>query len=147
MLHRRFVKGLAHERIHAAIQEAETKTSGEIRVMISHKRAPDPVAAGRHAFLRLGMERTRHRNAVLLFVAPRSRTFAIIGDEAVHTKCGDNFWRELAAAMSEYFKRGEYTEGLVHGIARAGTLLAEHFPRDPGASNDLPDDVVEDGND
>ncbi len=144
MIHRRFVKGLAHERIHQAIQEAEAKTSGEIRVMVSHKRAPDPVDAGRHAFIHLGMERTQHRNAVLLFVAPRSRTFAIIGDEAVHAKCGDDFWRELAGAMSDYFKRGDYTDGLVHGIARAGTLLAEHFPREPGAANELPDDVVED---
>ena len=144
MRHRAFVRQLAHECIHAAIHAAEAKTSGEIRVMISHRRAPGPVAAAREAFLRLGMQRTRHRNAVLLFVAPRSRTFAVIGDEGVHAKCGDEFWRELAAAMTGHFKRSAFTDGLVHGVERAGELLAAHFPREPGDRNELPDGVVED---
>jgi uncharacterized membrane protein len=30
--------------------------------------------------------------------------------------------------MEGYFKRGDFTGGLVHGIARAGALLAAHFP-------------------
>ena len=145
MKHRAFISRLAHERIHAAIAAAEAKTSGEIRVMVSHRPAPDPVAAAQQAFLRLGMQRTRERNAVLLFVAPRSQTFAVIGDEAVHAKCGNGFWRELAAAMAGHFKRGAFTEGLVHGIARAGELLAAHFPRKPDDANELSDDIIEDG--
>jgi uncharacterized membrane protein len=91
------------------------------------------------------MHQTKHRNAVLIFVAPRSRTFAAIGDEAVHARCGDDFWRELADAMTAYFKRGDFTEGLVHGISRAGELLAAHFPREPDDRNELPDEVIEDG--
>jgi uncharacterized membrane protein len=145
MHHHKFVRQLVHERIHAAIQAAEQRTSGEIRVLISHRPARDPVAAAQAAFLRLGMQQTKHRNAVLLFVAPWSRTFAVIGDEAVHAKCGDDFWRELAAAMTGYFRRDDFTGGLVHGIARAGELLAAHFPRESGDRNELPDDVIEDG--
>jgi uncharacterized membrane protein len=144
MKHREFISKLAHDRIHAAIHEAEQKTSGEIRVMISHKRAPDPVAAAQQAFRRLGMEQTKHRNAVLILAAPRSRTFAVIGDEAVHARCGDDFWRGLADAMTGYFKRGEYTDGILYGIRRASELLAAHFPRAPDDQNELPDDVVED---
>lgn len=144
MKHRKFISTLAHKRIHAAIRDAEQKTSGEIRVMVSHKRAPDPVATAQQAFLRLGLQQTTHRNAVLLFVAPRSRTFAVLGDEAVHARCGDVFWRELADAMTGYFKRGEYTDGILHGIRRAGELLAAHFPRAPDDQNELSDDVVED---
>ena len=145
MRHRKFLSQLAHERIHAAIHDAEQKTSGEIRVMVSHKPAPDPVATAQQAFLRLGMPQTKHRSAVLIFVAPRSRTFAVIGDEAVHARCGNEFWRELAGAMTGYFKRGDFTAGVLHGIGRAGALLAEHFPREPDGPNELPDDIVEDG--
>lgn len=89
------------------------------------------------------MTRTAARNGVLIFLAPRSRTFAVIGDTGVHEKCGDTFWRELTAAMSEHFKRGDFTAGLVHGIDRAGALLAEHFPRSPDDRNELPDRVEE----
>jgi uncharacterized membrane protein len=144
MKHRAFIGKLAHGRLHAAIHEAEQRTSGEIRVMVSHQRAPDPAAAAQQAFRRLGMEQTKHRNAVLIFVAPRSRTFAVIGDEAVHARCGDDFWRELADAMTGYFKRGEFTDGILHGISRAGELLAAHFPRAADDQNELSDDIVED---
>ncbi len=145
MRHRKFVNALAHEQIHAAIHAAEHKSSGEIRVMVSHKLAQDPVASAQQAFLQLGMQKTKQHNAVLLFVAPRSRTFAVIGDEAVHAKCGNRFWRELAAAMANNFKRGEFTDGLLNGINRAGDLLAAHFPPGPDDKNELPDEVIEDG--
>jgi uncharacterized membrane protein len=144
MRHRKFVSSLAHERIHAAIHAAEEKSSGEIRVMVSHKPAPDPLATAQQAFLQLGMQKTKHRNAVLIFVAPGSRTFAVIGDEAVHARCGAEFWRALAEAMAGLFKRGEFTDGLLEGINRAGDLLAVHFPHEPDDRNELPDDVIED---
>jgi uncharacterized membrane protein len=34
--------------------------------------------------------------------------------------------------MGGHFKRGEFTEGIVHGIDRAGDLLAKTFPRIAG---------------
>jgi uncharacterized membrane protein len=127
-----FTPKLDHARVVAAISAAERLTSGEIQVLIARHRAPDPVAAAQRHFRRLGLANSPHRNSVLLFVAPRSRSFAVIGDQGIHERCGDAFWTELAAAMTAYFQRGEFTEGLVHGIARAGELLAVHFPRTAG---------------
>jgi uncharacterized membrane protein len=66
---------------------------------------------------------------VLIFVTPRSRKFAVIGDAGVHAKCGDAFWQELAQAMTGHFRKSEFTEGITHGVSKAGELLAEHFPR------------------
>ena len=137
-----FIKRLDHPALEAAIAQAEAGTSGEIRVLVLHEPAPEPVAAAQAAFTRLGMEKTRERNGVLLFVAPASRTFAVIGDEAVHAKCGQIFWDELAAVMTGHFRRDEFTAGLLAGIDRAGALLAEHFPRRPDDTNELPDRVV-----
>lgn len=132
-----------HARVVAAIGAAEVKTSGEIRILLARHKANDPVAAAQKHFERLGMTRTAARNGVLIFLAPRSRTFAVIGDTAIHEKCGTAFWTELAAAMTEHFKRGDFTAGLVHGIDRAGALLAEHFPRQPNDRNELPDEIEE----
>jgi len=138
-----FIKELDHAAIEAAITRAESVTSGEIRVIVLHEPAADPVAAAQAAFTRLGMEKTRNRNGVLILVAPESQTFAVIGDEAVHARCGQAFWVELAAAMSGAFRRGEFTAGLLAGIERAGALLGEHFPRRPDDKNELPNPVVE----
>ena len=134
---------IEHARVVAAISRAERETSGQIRVLVARHRAADPVAAATRHFTRLGMERTRRRNAVLIFLAPRSRRFAVIGDRGVHEKCGDEFWRQLAAAMEEDFRRGDFTAGLVRGVERAGALLAEHFPPEKGDDNEVPDAVKE----
>jgi uncharacterized membrane protein len=139
-----FIGRLKHEEIVAAIRAAEKETSGEIRVFVSRKKVTDPVVAAQAHFFELGMEKTREHNGVLLFVAPRTHKFAVIGDAGVHSKCGDEFWSALATEMSGYFRRSEFTSGLVHGVRKAGELLAKHFPRRPDDTNELPDEVVHD---
>jgi uncharacterized membrane protein len=124
-----FSRQLHHENIAAAIRDAESKTSGVIRVLISPKHVDDPVAAAQKEFLRLGLDKSADRNGVLIFVAPRARKFAVIGDEAVHAQCGDPFWQQLAGSMTGYFRNGEFSDGIAHGIQKAGELLAQHFPK------------------
>ena len=128
-------------RVVAAITEAEAQTSGEIRIVLSRQSVADPVAAAEEQFERLEMMNTADRNGVLIFVALSSHTFAVIGDQGVHEKCGQDFWQTLTAAMSAHFKQGQFTDGLVLGISRAGALLAEHFPRRPDDPNELPDHI------
>ncbi len=124
-----FKKHLHHDGVVDAIRRAEQKTTGEIRVIVSHKHVETPVAEAQKEFVRRGMNHLPGRNSVLIFVAPRSHTFAVIGDKAVHEKCGDEFWQKLAAAMTDHFRKSEFTEGIVHGVRKAGELLSEHFPR------------------
>ena len=126
---KKFKNQLPHDTLVAAIREAEKKTSGQIRVLISHKSVADPVAAAQREFVRLGMAKSPERNGVLIFVTPCTRKFAVIGDAGIHAKCGNVFWQELAQAMIGYFRKSEFTEGIVHGVGKAGELLAKHFPR------------------
>ena len=142
MYHWWFLFRLRQRSIVRAIAAAELRTSGEVRVFISHKLCTDAQAEARAQFDRLGMAATRERNGVLIFVAPRSRTFAIIGDTGIHAKVGDAFWTELATEMTTAFKAGKLTNGLVHTIHRAGVLLAEHFPRCEDDANELPNSIV-----
>lgn len=137
---RLYMPKIEHERVLAAIRSAEAKTSGEIRVTIVRHKVSDPVAAAKAYFARMGMEKSRHRNGVLIFLAPLSRSFAVIGDKGVHEKCGDPFWADVAAAMGARFRQKAFTDGLVHGIERAGELLATAFPR--GASDGSAGSVV-----
>ncbi len=136
-----FEKQLDEARIVAAIQAAEQRTSGEIRVVVARARADDPVAAARQHFERLGMTATAARNGVLIFIAPASHTFAVIGDTGIHEKCGQPFWEELTRVMATHFHSGDFAGGVVTGINRAGELLSVHFPRHPDDRNELPDAV------
>ena len=141
---REFLNQLSHQEIVEAIRDAEKRTSGEIRVFITRKSTKDTVPAAQAHFIELGMDKTRERNGVLIFVAPRAHQFAVIGDTAVHARCGDDFWKQLAHEMSGHFRKSEFTTGIVHGVRKAGELLAEHFPRKGGDTNQLSDEVESD---
>src|SRR3954470_18370902 len=140
----RFIKELEHDRIIKAIKEAEAKTSGQIRVYLQRGLFDeDALPLAQKKFVQLGMEKTRDRNAVLIFVAPRAQKFAVIGDEGVHQKCGEQFWADLVARMREHFLREDFTEALVEAIKGTGELLARYFPRTGASTNELPDEIVE----
>ncbi len=143
---RSFLDTLDHERIVKAIQDAEARSRGEVRVHVSRRAVAAVESAAARQFEALGMTRTAERNGVLLFVAPVSRTFAVIGDEGIHARCGPDFWKDVAAAMETDFRAGRYTDGIVKGVARVGEALATHFPREEGTTdtNELSDEVTED---
>jgi uncharacterized membrane protein len=136
-----FIDQLDDDQIVAAIVAAERKTSGEIRLYVSHRQREDALAAAKARFEKLGMTRTRHRNAVLIYFAPLTHKFAIWGDVGVDKKCGEEFWREIAARMTPLLKSGRFTEAAVLAVQNVGEVLARHFPREPGDKNELPDDV------
>ena len=138
-----FLKAVDHDRIVAAIAAAEKLTSAEIRVFVSRHKTDNALRAAGHCFTKLKMNETPLRNAVLIFIAPVSHQFAVVGDTAVHAKCGDDFWHEVVEGMEPSLKRGDFTEALLHGVAKVGSLLAAHFPPDPAGKHDLPDAVVE----
>ena len=142
MYHWWFLLRLNQKRVVKAIAAAEARTSGEIRVFISHKHTDTPLAEAQAQFDHLGMGATRERNGVLLFIAPRSRKFAIIGDKGIHERCGDAFWQSLVQAVHESFKKGRHTHGIVHAVHTLGTLLAEHFPRQADDTDELSNDIV-----
>jgi uncharacterized membrane protein len=143
---RSFLDTLDHERIVKAIQDAEARSRGEVRVHVSKQAVQDAQTAAARQFEALGMTRTAERNGVLLFVAPVSQTFAVIGDEGIHARCGPDFWKDVTAAMETDFRAGRYTDGIVKGVARVGEALATHFPREEGTAdtNELSDEVTED---
>jgi uncharacterized membrane protein len=137
-----FISQLDEPRIVEAIRKAESTTTGEIRVLISRHLAPDAMSEAEKQFMRLGMHRTKGRNAILLFVAPLSRNFAIFCDQAIHQHGGDVLWREIAATMEAELKSGRSTEAILHALNKAGDALAKHFPSVGKNVNELPDEVI-----
>lgn len=143
MHHKEFLNRIEHDKLVAAIKDAEKRTSGEIRVWISHRETSSALESARRRFHKLGMHKTAERNAVLVYVSPRSRVFAVIGDKAVHEKCGDAFWTEVAAQLSADLKKEAFTEALINAASKIGALLAIHFPRKAGGESAPAGDAVQ----
>jgi len=122
-------------RIAEAIGVAEGRSTGEIRVCISHRHRDDPLAAAQERFRKLRMDRTKRRNAVLIYFLPLTQRFAVYGDIGVHEKCGEDFWRALVEGMRPRLKEGQFTEAIVFAVEQVGELLARHFPPDASDRN------------
>lgn len=136
-----FLNQLDESAIVAAIKAAERMTSGEIRVFISTNPVSDPLDRASFRFKKLGMDATRERNGVLLYFAPESQKFAVIGDVGIHAKCGQAFWEEVAANIKAHLRDSHFTDAVVQSVQKIGQLLAQHFPARPDDQNELPDRI------
>jgi uncharacterized membrane protein len=139
-----FLSKLEHNRIVQAIREAESKTSGEIRVFIQRgKLKTDPLISAQKKFHQLRMHKTQERNAVLIFVVPRVHKFAVLGDKAIHEKCGEQFWQSIVEGMRAHLQNEKFSHALVEAIQEVGKVLAAHFPSKSKSANELPDQIIE----
>jgi uncharacterized membrane protein len=137
--------GIDKDLIKRAIQKAERRTSGEIRVSLSPPFWGDVWKAAERAFERLGMTATKDRNAVLFFVVPARHRFVVLGDCGINERVGPDFWYRVAGVLSDRFRRGDLTGGIVAGIEAVGEGLARYFPHLTGDMNELPDEVDDPG--
>jgi uncharacterized membrane protein len=133
-----------NQRIVAAIQKAEQRTSGEVRIYVEKRcRYVDPVLRALEIFLSLKMTETAQRNGVLIYLAMKDRQLAVYGDEGIHSKVGYTFWNEEVKTMLQHFNKENYVDGIVQIIHDIGEVLVQHFPYDGKTDkNELPDDIV-----
>ena len=91
------------DEIVSAINNAEKITSGEIRVHIQSKCKEDVLSEAKKVFHRLKMHKTKERNGVLIFIALKSKRFAILGDSGIHEKVENDFWNEVCRVEGKIF--------------------------------------------
>lgn len=128
-------------RIIQAVQEAETKTSGEIRVHLERKAREPFFERAKEVFERIGMTNTQERNGVLIFIGLASRRFAILGDRGIHEKAPEHFWDTLAGLMQDAFQEDRFADGIVAAVTAAGEQLQQYFPYAPDDVNELSDEI------
>jgi uncharacterized membrane protein len=127
-----------------AIQEAEKKTSGEVRVFIESRcKYVNPLDRAVEIFYGLKMNQTAERNAVLVYLAVKDHQLAIFADEGIHNKTGKNFWKSEVQLMLQHFNKEDYASGIINVINHIGEALFQHFPYLQGTDkNELPDDII-----
>ena len=125
-----------------AIRQAEQKTSGEIRVHLEATSGDEDIfERSMEVFHQLKMDNTKESNGVLIYVAVEDRNFVIYGDKGINDVVPDDFWESTKDLIVSHFKKGEFKQGLVEGILKAGQQLQMHFPWDENDINELPNQV------
>ncbi|RFS18941.1 TPM domain-containing protein [Chitinophaga silvatica] len=127
-----------------AIRVAERLTSGEIRLFVENRcKYVNPLQRAKEVFDSLDMGKTRLHNGVLVYVAIKDHQFAILGDQGIHDKVGNDFWTKEADLLIGHFQRNRIVEGIEACIEEIGASLRTHFPHEAGDDiNELPDDIV-----
>ncbi|HMG15070.1 MAG TPA: TPM domain-containing protein [Saprospiraceae bacterium] len=128
--------------IKEAIERAEKQTSGEICVFLDKRCKTDPFEKALEHFHKLKMTETKLRNGALIYIATEDKVFAILGDQGIHEKVGQEFWDQSKAIMKEHFMMGEVTTGIVKAIDQIGEALKMYFPYEEGDVNELANDVI-----
>ena len=128
----------------STIQQAELRTSGEIRLFVESKcRFVDAMDRAAEIFLKLEMDKTEDRNATLIYVAVKDHQAAVFGDVGIHQKVGQKYWEEEVNRMMVHFKDQHLASGIMQCITDIGEALYKHFPYDHDTDkNELPDEII-----
>ncbi|CAM4007377.1 TPM domain-containing protein [Flavobacterium antarcticum] len=124
-----------------AIQIAEKDTSGEIRVHIEKTTSIDAFDRALEVFNLLKMDETKLKNGVLIYLAVADKSFVICGDEGINDVVEDDFWDSTKDLMLTQFKKGNFKQGLIDGILKAGERLKSYFPHKDDDENELSNEI------
>ncbi len=129
------------------IKEFESLTAGEISVSIKEKRKfsqrnKSIKEIAEEEFFRLGIDKTRDKTGILIFLMLTDRQFHIVADKGIHEKVSDSTWDEIKNQIQKLFVDGKFAEGLIWGVEEVGKILAKHFPIKPDDTNEISNRVM-----
>lgn len=136
-----FLTASEEQEIVDAIRKAELKTSGEIRVHLEKTSKGDAYKRALEVFHLLKMDNTKEQNGVLIYVAVEDKAFVICGDKGINDVVPEDFWNSTKDIIQSHFKAGNFKQGLVDGVLKAGKELETHFPWQHGDVNELSNDI------
>jgi uncharacterized membrane protein len=141
----------ALRRIEEHVAASERGHDGEIRVCVEAGMPWSYIRRGASAreravqmFGKLRVWDTERNNGVLVYLLLAEHAIEIVADRGLAARVPPAVFAELAAAMGEAFRRGDFEAGLLRAVDGVGRLLAEHFPLEAGRpnANELPDAPV-----
>jgi uncharacterized membrane protein len=131
------------ERITLSIREAESFTSGEIRVYVARHCKGNPLVEAAKKFEALKMNATQLHNGVLIYIAPHDRKAAIYGDSGIAKMADEGFWNQALDDLLTSCRNGQVVEGICKAIVKVGELIKNKYPILENDKNELGDEVVQ----
>lgn len=139
---KKFLSETESANINSAIKNAESKTSGEIKlVMARHCWGKIETKAAKIS-RELGLGKTKERNCVLILFIVTNHEFFIHGDQGIHERVGQEFWNDIRDKMVDAFKQDEFGEGISQGVFLIGEKLSRYFPHQHDDIDEISDEII-----
>ncbi len=118
---------------------AAGSASGALRRLFTpQNQMRDEVALrARQVFFDRRVHHTRAGTGLLIYLSVFERMAAVLADETIVQKLGQNTLNELCAELTEGLRGESRAEALCKAIGRAGDALARVLPREPDVVNEL----------
>jgi uncharacterized membrane protein len=136
-------------RIEQAIKAGEAMHSGQIRFVVEGALDGAPLFRDQPAreraidvFSQLRIWDTEHNNGVLIYLLLADRDIEIVADRGIDARVGKDGWTKICSILEKEFRAGLFEYGVIKGIQEVSRVLAQHFPKQPGDTNELPDTPV-----
>jgi putative membrane protein len=139
-----WVAYLAAQAAMLLLGHALARRDGVRRALVDDALVEQRVAErARHAFAEYGLERTRGRTGILIFVAVFERRVVVLADEGIHRALAPHeSWTEVVERATSGLHSGVAAVGLESAVRRCGEILARHLPAQIENPDELPNAVV-----
>ena len=130
------------EQVASAIEAAERRTSGEIKVVITRHCWTTLERKAAKIIEECRLDQTAERAAVLILIVAANRELIIRGDQGINAKVAPDFWDDVRDVMVDAFSQSAYARGLCDGIQLIADKLAVVFPACETARNELSNEIA-----
>jgi putative membrane protein len=93
-------------------------------------------------FHREGMDQTRSQTGILLMLSMAERQAVVLADKGIAVRVPSGTWDKVIALVVEGAKGGALAAKLDEALRLCGKYLSEHFPPEPGDTNELSNAVI-----
>ena len=124
------------------VKSTEENTSCEIKIHINDFCKGDALVKAIELIAKLGLDRTKNRTGIILYLAVKDKKFAIAGDVGIHKALPNNSWHDLKDEAISFFKDEKYMEGFVHCLQKLSMIVKATFPENKIDNvNEISDDI------
>ena len=115
------------------------------RIFVTKAEISDEVEeAALTSFYRNGLNNTRDRTGILIFISVFERKALVLADEGINAKVDTGVWQEVVDLVVNSINPRHQAEGICQAVKRCGELIRQHFPIKADDTDELDNLIVED---
>lgn len=124
------------------IKSTEESTSCEIKIHINDSCKGAALDKAIELIAKLGLDKTKNRTGIILYLSVKDKKFAIAGDVGIHQTLPNHSWHDLKDEAISFFKDEKYAEGLAHCLRKLSMIVTSTFPANKIDNvNEISDDI------
>ena len=95
------------------------------------------------SFYRYGLQNTRDRTGILIFISVFERRAVVLADVGIDDKVDESVWKDVVDIVVSGFKNRNHSQAICQAVQRCGDIIKEHFPIKPDNTDELGNIIVE----